>query len=152
MDPLGKCSCLFFFLLAVYVSIESYRIGLGTLFHAEAGLFPFILGVVLGVLSAICFFTRKIPLGEAFRKTGEIVKGWKIRNSLLVIVMLLGYALLVEKLGFLLCTFGLVFSLFTIAEPKKIRIALVTATFSTLISYVIFQIVLKAHLPRGAFL
>jgi putative tricarboxylic transport membrane protein len=151
MEYLDKCSSLILFLISVYVCIESFRVGLGTLSRPDAGLFPFIQGIVLGTLSLIVFLIKGDRFIEAFKKTIQTIIRWKWRNSLLVIMALFAYAALLETLGFILSAFLLVFFLYGIVEPKKIHIALITAIFSTLFSYSIFHILIKAHLPKGFF-
>lgn len=143
-----KISAFLFFLLSIYVCSESYRYGLGTFFSPKAGLFPFISGLFLGFLSFLGFFD-KISLKEAFKETSKTIRQWKFKKMIYTSCALFAYALLLEILGFLVCTLLLVFFIYEIIEPKTIKVGIAIAILSTVISYFIFQIVIKAQLPRG---
>jgi len=66
-------SSLLFLLFSVYISIESYRLGLGTLRMPGPGIFPFIAGVALGVVSLSLLFGTLLtePLKKMVAEYGE---------------------------------------------------------------------------------
>jgi len=68
---------------------------------------------------------------------------------LYVLIILLGYAFFLKTLGFLICTFLFVFFIYEVVEPWKIRRGILIALLSTIASHLIFQILIKAQLPRG---
>ena len=129
--------------LSLYVSIESWRLGLGTYFRPGPGFFPFYSGLLLGVLAVI------LTLG-AFR--GELGPGeaWgKWTNILLVSVGMLGFALLLNRLGFLLTAFVFIWFLLQVVERRDWIVSLGAAALTALGSYAIFQLWLRAQLPAG---
>lgn len=143
-----KITGLFFFLLSIYVCIESYRLGLGAFSNPKAGLFPFLSGILLGFLSVIGLFD-KMPLKEAFQEAGNTIGQWKLKKTVYALIVLFAYSFLLKIFGFLLCTFLLVFFIYKVLEPKRLRMGILVATLSTAASYFIFQVVIKAQLPRG---
>jgi putative tricarboxylic transport membrane protein len=149
-DVMGtdKVTGLFFFFLSIYVCIESYRDGLGSFSNPKAGLFPFMSGVLLGFLSFLGFF-EKMPLKEAFKDTSKTVREWRLQKVIYTLVALLLYIFLLESLGFLICTFLLIFSVYLAIEPKKIKTGILVGILSTIPSYLVFQVLLKVELPRG---
>ncbi len=143
-----KIADLFFVLLSIYVCIESYRLGLGAFSNPKAGLFPFISGILLGFFSALGFFD-KTPLREAFRDAGNTIRLWKLKKTIYTLIVLFAYAFFLKSLGFVLCTFLLVFFIYEVLEPKRLKTAILVAVLSTAASYFIFQVVIKAQLPTG---
>jgi glucan phosphoethanolaminetransferase (alkaline phosphatase superfamily) len=143
-----KITGLFFLLLSIYVCIESYGLGLGAFSNPKAGLFPFISGILLGFFSILGFFD-KMPLKKAFEDAGNTIRQWKLKKTIYALIVLFAYVLLLKSLGFLLCTFLLVFSIYVVLEPKRLKMGILVAVLSAAVSYFIFQVVIKAQLPRG---
>lgn len=72
-----------------------------------------------------------------------------IKNIVLVIAALFFYVAFLENIGFSICTFlVMVFYVRVIGSQKWIS-AVLFAVITTLISYMLFEIVLKAQLPPG---
>jgi len=143
-----KITGLFFFLLSIYVCIESYRLGLGTFSKPEAGLFPFISGILLGVFSFMGLFD-KMPLKRVFKDAGKAIRQWKVQKIVCTLVVLFAYTFLLKIVGFLLCTFLLVFCVYEVIEVRKIKNGILIAILSAGAAYFVFQIVIKAELPKG---
>jgi len=143
-----KITGLFFLLLSIYVCIESYRLGLGAFSNPKAGLFPFISGSLLGFFSFVGLFD-KMPLKEAFQKAGKNIRQWKLKKTVYALIVLFAYAFLLKIFGFLLCTLLLVFFIYEVLEPKRLSMGILVAVLSTAASYFIFQVVIKAQLPKG---
>jgi hypothetical protein len=143
-----KITSLFFLLLSIYVCIESYWLGLGAFSNPKAGLFPFISGILLGFFSILGFFD-KMPLRQAFRDAGNTIRLWKLKKTIYTLIVLFAYVFLLKKLGFALCTFLLVFFIYAVLEPKRLKMGILVAVLSTAACYFIFQVVINAQLPKG---
>jgi hypothetical protein len=137
-------SSLFLLLFSLFICLDSYRMDLGTLGRPGPGLFPFGAGLVLGILSISALFV------SALREEtpGEIGRAGKYK-ILLVLCALVAYGLTLEWAGFLVTTFGLLIFLLKVIVPQSWTRVLCSAFLSTLTSYVIFEVWLKAQLPRG---
>lgn len=149
MVGLDKSSCLFFLLLSAYFSIKAYSLGLGTLSEPDAGLFPFILALSLGLFSILSGLQAKVPMSAALAKTAGVLWNWKWRNPLFVTVVLVAYATFLETIGFVLCTFLALFLLSLVAKPRRVVYVFLFAALSTAGAYLVFQVLIKASLPRG---
>ena len=133
----------FFVLFSLYVCFESWRLGVGGFFRPGAGFFPFYSSVVLGVLS--------VALGLlTFR--GELKKAepWTdVSDTVSVSLAVLGFALLLIPLGFLLTTFLFIMFLLLAVERRGWLFSAVAALSISVAFYVVFGIWLKAQLPAG---
>ena len=134
---------LFFVLFSLYVCFESWRLGVGSFFRPGAGFFPFYSGALLGVLSLI--------LGLfIFRGKAEKAESWTdVGGTITVSLAVLGFALLLTWLGFVITTFLFIFFLLRAVERRGWLLAaggafLISATF-----YVVFGLWLRAQLPPG---
>jgi putative tricarboxylic transport membrane protein len=134
---------LFFTLFSLYVCFESWRLGVGSFFRPGAGFFPFYSSLLLGLLSLILGLL-------AFRGKVEKADSWTdVGNTVTVSLTVLGFALLLTWLGFVITTF--LFILFLLRAVER-RAWLLSAGAALLISaafYVVFGLWLKAQLPAG---
>lgn len=139
-------SSLFLFFFSIFICFESYRLDLGTLSAPGPGLFPFGGGLILGFLSLLEML--KPSVDESKPERGGRKGGYRIA---LVLFALTAYGLVLERLGFLVATFGLFIFFLKVVVPQKWPRVLVSALLSTLISYLVFEVWLKTQLPRGIF-
>jgi putative tricarboxylic transport membrane protein len=134
---------LFFILFSLYVCFESWRLGVGSFFRPGAGFFPFYSSLLLGLLSLILgFFT--------FRGKVEKAEPWTdLGNTVTVSLALLGFALLLTWLGFVITTFLFILFLLHAVERRGWLLAAGAALFISAAFYVVFGLWLKAQLPAG---
>ncbi len=133
----------FFILFSLYVCFESWRLGVGSFFRPGAGFFPFHSGALLGVLSLILgFFTfrGKVEKAESWTDTG---------NTVTVSLALLGFALLLTWLGFVITTFLFILFLLRAVERRAWLLSASAALSISAAFYVVFGLWLKAQLPAG---
>jgi len=134
---------LFFILFSLYVCFESWRLGVGSFFRPGAGFFPFYSSALLGVLSLILGFLT-------CRGKAEKAEPWTdLGNTVTVSLALLGFALLLTWLGFVVTTF--LFSIFLLraVERRGWLLAAGAAFFISAAFYVVFGLWLRAQLPAG---
>ena len=116
----------------------------------SAGLFPFIVGLSLIVLSLI-------HLLEAIKKKdgGEIKffpQNYSWKKLLLSICSLFFYAFVLDYLGFLFTTFVFMVFVLRYIVSQKWTSVFIISFLSTAFSSLIFQLLLKVALPTGIFL
>jgi hypothetical protein len=126
---------------------ESRNLEIGTLSSAQTGFFPFILSILLAILSMIL-------LGQAMKGKNEgAIPAWVSKGGWRGISLTLGvlffFAIFFERLGYLISTFLLIFILVKAIGDRKWWVAVFFALLSTLGSYLIFGILLKTPLPPG---
>lgn len=133
--------------LAVFVLLEAGKLSFGSMRVPQTAFFPVVLATLLLVFSLIL-------LGQALRgaETGRgperiEAEGWARIGATLATMV--GFALVLERLGFLLSTFLLMALLLRAIEsqawPKVATVALVTS----LVAYAIFGWLLGIPLPAG---
>ncbi|OGQ85100.1 MAG: hypothetical protein A3G40_01920 [Deltaproteobacteria bacterium RIFCSPLOWO2_12_FULL_57_22] len=138
-----QVTSLFLLAFAIFFSIESLRLGMGTLREPGAGFIPFISSVLLGCLS-ICIFIIATLKKKASPGFG---KDWK--KGLWVLGGLLIYDLLLERLGFLISTFLFMILALLSFPPRRLASILLVSSLTVIISYLIFGVWLKVQLPKG---
>ena len=138
--------------LAVLICIGSLRLSLGSFKNPGPGFFPFIAGLVLGILAATVFFQARRAAASA-RETNQPL--WTnpsgVKKVVLTTIAVLVYAISMNYLGFLISTFIFFIFLLRTIEPQRWSLVILESLLASGISYVVFEIWLQAQLPRGLF-
>lgn len=147
MTKYDRISALFFVGLALAICVESIRIGVGSLSNPGPGLIPLGCGLVLGILSLIFF-------AWTFKKSqdGRAVlwgPGTRWANIFLTIFSLLGYAFLIDFLGFHFITFVWVGFVCRWIGKMRWKTTLITSVVTTFTSYFLFEHFLTIRFPKG---
>jgi len=138
-------------IIGLTVMMVSHGMSLGTLQTPGPGLFPFLLGSLLLIISLSIFInslnvTKKISVGTD--ETG-IWSGIEYKNVLIIGVSLVAYALLLVKLGFLITAFLFLFVLFSVFDSRRWILTLVVSLITISITYTLFVLILQVELPPG---
>jgi len=148
MGKADRISGIFWLAFALVVSIESYRLGLGTLHQPGPGFLFFWAAIILGIMSLVIY----IRAWET-KKSGESeihnLRKLNIGKVILVLVSLFIYALLMEKLGFIPVTVLFFIFLLRIIERKGWIYTIFTSVVVTFLAYLVFETWLKSQLPKG---
>lgn len=138
------------FLLAVGMGLgfRASQLGLGQVSDPGPGFTIFLAAAVLVVLSVVLVGSSLwLPKNEVGGGPDAIRWG-KIG---LILVSLIVYGLVLRKLGFVLSTFLLVLIFLRLIERKTWFAALLSGVAMSLGTYVVFDWLLQARLPRGIF-
>jgi putative tricarboxylic transport membrane protein len=108
----AEIALLFWIVLGIYILIQSYRMGMGTLGSPGPGLLPFLVGALLVAFSAFSLLRRLRGEGRHDGPAGEGKKRPELRRISIVICSLVGYAVLLERLGYLVTSFLMLALLF----------------------------------------
>lgn len=138
---------LFWTALGILACYGAIRLGVGTATEPGSGFIFFWSGLILVVLSLIAL-AESLREGDA-EKPGTGALNW--RKIVLVLLALLLYAFVLERLGFVLTTFLLLSFLLGLIEGTHWGKSFGVAGAAALASYAIFELWLKIRLPHGIF-
>lgn len=144
-------SGLFFLVLGIVFTVFAIRYGLVVDGIPGPGLFPFVVGAALILLSSILFignqsYRGQADEGERMQKAPDR-KSWS--NPILVLVALCGYMLALKHVGFVVTTFLFMLFLLRAVEPQKWRTSLSVSLLTAVLSYVLFHVWLRVEMPKG---
>lgn len=146
MTKYDRIGTLFFVGLAIAVSLESIRIGTGSLSNPGPGLIPLGAGLVLGILSLIGFFRTFVRSSSEGRPENAARLGGRTNWAL---VSMLAFAFLIDTLGFLIVTFlwmGFVCRWIAgMGWKETVFISVVTPACT----WLLFEYFLEIRFPRG---
>jgi putative tricarboxylic transport membrane protein len=148
MGRADRISGIFWLVFSLFVSFQSYTLGLGTLHQPGPGFLFFWTGIVVTILSMAIIlrsFTRP-PAGE---KGKAIFRKGNITHPILVLISILIYGLLIERLGFIPVTLLLFIFLLGVVERKRWLFTLGVSVIVTAMSYLVFEVWLQSQLPKG---
>jgi putative tricarboxylic transport membrane protein len=123
--------------LSFFLISSSYKLGLGRLNNPGPGLMPFLIGVLLLLLSLYAVSAnlfRKGGRDETIKNETSSVNFGKLG---IVVALLVLYGLFLETLGFLIVTFLFLFFLFWNMGTRLIS-ALIASVLTVLVSYFVF--------------
>ena len=140
-------SALFWVAVGLLTCYGASRLGLGSVAEPGVGFIFFWSGLILVILSLIVLADSIRSSEETVREMGEM--NWA--KIALVLLSLLLYAFLLERLGFVLTTFVLMSFLLGCIEGTNWFRSLGVAGAAALASYAIFELWLKIRLPKGLF-
>jgi hypothetical protein len=159
----------FWIVCGLAICFASYRLSLGSLNDPGPGMFPFIAGSVLCVLSMVEWWNTT----RAFRRVAQSLTqtadggadGTRSVSTVAVeplfanrvgafkaaaiIVALLIYALAMEHLGFILSTTLFIAFLLWLVERQRWYVIVFGAVLSSLATYLVFKVWLETALPIG---
>jgi putative tricarboxylic transport membrane protein len=148
MSKSDRISGIFWLVFALIVSVESYRMGLGTLHRPGPGFLFFWAGILLTIMSLIILVRAWITQKED-GAGGLIFGGQSLWKIILVLISVFLYALLMERLGFIVVTLLLFLFLLGIVERKGWVLTITTSLAVTVAAYLIFETALQSQLPKG---
>jgi putative tricarboxylic transport membrane protein len=148
MSRADRISGIFWLLFSAFISIDSYRMGLGTLHQPGPGFLFFWTAVVMGILS-IVIFVRAWVGKNAEGPESSIFGKENVLKIIFVLLSLFLYAFFMETLGFIPVTLLLFIFLLRMIEKKRLGFTIFVSVVVTGISYLIFEIWLKSQLPKG---
>ena len=132
---------------AGYILFESTKLRIGSFRVPQTGFFPRVLGILL-VLLTVGELVRALRQRETATPAGKIAsEGWFRIGATLT--TMLCFALLLERLGFLLATFLLMVLLLRAIEAPRWPKVLIVALVTSLLSYGLFAWLLGVPLPAG---
>lgn len=146
MKTWDRLSSAVFLLAALGWSYESSKLPLGQFSLPGPGFQPLWAAAVLGLLSLVLFIEASLRRPEG----GEALSaGWSGSGKVLAMMAaLVGYALVLNTVGYLLAT-GLLLAVFLLLERQRWPIVLGVALVSAVVSYWLFAVWLQVPLPRG---
>ena len=148
MGKADRISGFFWLFFSVFGSYHSYKLGLGSLHQPGPGFLFFWTGIIVALLSAsliVRTFRRQTGGSEAASFPGR----WRVSKVVFVLIALFVYALLMERLGFVIVTLLLFLFLLGIVEKKRWLFSVPVSFAVTILSYLVFEVALQSQLPKG---
>jgi putative tricarboxylic transport membrane protein len=135
--------------LAGFVLFESRHLSFGTMRVPQTGFFPWVLATVLLIL-CVMLFAQGLFGTESDRPPDDILpEGWS--RIAFTLAAMIGFALVLERLGFLLTTFFLMILLLRAIESQRWSKVFFVALLTAIGSYALFGWILGIPLPSGVF-
>lgn len=141
---------LFWFIISILITFHSLKLGLGRVNNFGPGFIFFLTGIALGILSVILFVSALKQNGwEQSEGQERVFKNVHWPKKIGVIFSLIIYAVIYEKMGFLISTFMFIGFLLYSIEGKKWYVVVGVAFATSLLTYVFFAVLLQTRLPKG---
>ena len=146
-----RVSALFWLTVGLISIYGSIHLGFGTLREPGSGFLSFLAGCFICLMSIIVFFQSLFSGDRSHVKTSALWRDLRWHRPITIGFLTLGYILALEKVGFLLCGFLLLFIILKGVENLSWRKAILIPVLTLGVSYLLFHFILKASLPKGIF-
>jgi len=147
---MSRISNLFFLAFSLFILISSLRLGMGTVQDPGPGFVPFLASVLLLVLSSSIFIQER-RRAHAKDDKSLSVKRENLGKPIGLMIALIGFALALERLGYLLSIFLLMVAFLNLYRAKRWYVQLATAAVIAGASFLVFYVWLRVPLPTGLF-
>lgn len=138
---------LFWLGVGVFVTWQGWLLELGMLREPGSGFVFFWLGLIISafaVFIAIGGVRGRGPL------LGELWRGARWRNVLLVVLALIVFGFLFERLGFVICSLALLLFLMTVVDPVRPVLSIPISIVAAVGVWYVLEKVLLVQLPKGS--
>jgi putative tricarboxylic transport membrane protein len=143
-DIISGIVCL---LISVFVFTTSLRLGVGALHNPGPGFILFWASILLAICACILFGINFFKKTEPVRRSNAW-NGADRRNAIIAMAALIAYWLVLPKLGYPIATFSLMLVLFSLGRMKP-WVIILGSLITVLLSYYLFDHLLRTPLPRG---
>ena len=140
-----RWSSLFWLVFSILICAESFRLDIGSFHNPGTGSFPFLAGLVFGILSLVLFIRSFLYKG----KMESILSKVRWKSVILALLSLFLYAIVLEKIGFVISTVFFIGILLKIIERKDWYLVIFVSITSTFLFWIVFQLWLQSQLPKG---
>jgi len=140
-------SALTLLALALAALFEASKLPFGRLSAPQPGFFPLILAILLAIFSLVLIAQAIGGSKEESAATRQGSATWK--KIVLAVGALVVFAVLFESLGYIISTFLFIAFLLRAVEGQNWMLIAVVAFSTSLVTYLIFGLLLETPLPPG---
>ncbi len=144
-----RVSSFVWLLLGLVTMYGAVQLGIGTLHEPGSGFLALLAGGFISLVAVGIFLQSFLRWRGTPVNLKAIWAGANWHKSLTVAVVTLAFILGLETLGFFLTSFFVLLALFKWVEKLSWSKAIIIPVLTLAITYMVFNIFLKANLPRG---
>lgn len=150
MRNLGRdqVSSSLFFLVGLLICGYSMNYKIGSLASPGSGLMPLVTGMAMCVLALVGFVDSTFK-GRAAGQRRRLFEGRGWLKSLATLAALVAFLLLMTPIGFIPATVLFIGFLLRAIVPQRWPVVIVMSLATAALSYLVFDVWLKAQLPQG---
>ena len=147
MNRRDLSSGLFWLGISIFTFFQAHQLGVGGFSTPGPGFVLFWSSLIFGTLSIVLVVKSILGTEEGQTLSASFI-GLKWSNALVTVFALVLYASLLNQVGFLLMTFGLMIFLYALGKCKP-WITVGGAFVTIMVAYIIFHFGLQIQFPRG---
>ena len=138
---------LFWLAVGAFVTWQGWLLELGTLREPGSGFVFFWLGLIISAFAAFIAIGGARGGGPLL---GDLWRGARWRNVLLVVLALIAFGFMFERLGFVICSLALLLFLMTVVDPVRPVLAIPISVIAAGGVWYVLEKMLLVQLPKGS--
>jgi putative tricarboxylic transport membrane protein len=127
----------------------SFHLGLGTLREPGPGFLAFVAGCFIFFLAIIDILLSILLKKRDWTKLSTLWADVNWHRPLIILLVTLGFILVLQRLGFILSGFLVMFSIFKWVERMSWGKSIIIPVVTLSLTYLVFGFLLKSNLPKG---
>ncbi len=143
-----RISGLFWLGVSIFACFKSLQVEVGTIRSPGPGFLPFWAGVIVAILSLL-LLAKSFVRSDVQDSPVPLLHGTGWTRILLFLVILCLWAILLQRIGYLVSTFGLMLSLLSLSERMRWWRRILGSILISSATYILFNIWLGVQLPAG---
>jgi putative tricarboxylic transport membrane protein len=140
---------LFWLILAVLICYGSYHMDIGTPGSPGPGFIPFLSGIVMAGSSLWILVMGILKRWRDPKAEKPLLNLKDFKDVVLLLLSLVGFTVLLDLLGFTLCTLLFMAFLLRIVGCQEWKTVVLGSLFTSIGAFLLFQWILKCQLPTG---
>lgn len=140
---------LFWLGIGAFIAWQGWLLELGSLREPGSGFVFFWLGLII---SAFAVFIAVDGVRGRGPLLNEMWRGARWRNVLLVVLALIAFGFLFERLGFVICSLALLLFLMTVVDPVRPVLSIPISVIAAVGVWYVLEKMLLVQLPKGSWI
>lgn len=140
---------LFWLGIGAFIAWQGWLLELGSLREPGSGFVFFWLGLII---SAFAVFIAVAGVRGRGPLLNEMWRGARWRNVLLVVLALIAFGFLFERLGFVICSLALLLFLMTVVDPVRPVLSIPISVIAAVGVWYVLEKMLLVQLPKGSWI
>ena len=135
--------------LGLYVMASGFDLGFGEWHEPGSGFIAVLSGGLLFSLSVLWFGMTLLKKWGREERKKFFKEPDSFKKVLLTLLPLIGFTLILNRVGFMISSFLLLGFLLKAVEPQRWRITILLTLIVTILCVLVFQVWLKVQFPEG---
>jgi putative tricarboxylic transport membrane protein len=139
-------------IIGSFICFLAWKTHLGSFHEPGPGFIAFFSGLLIGAMGLVMILSRAWAKPSKVNTLEDPFRPRNWRHLLFAVIVLFGYAFLLDKLGYIITTLFMMWAFFYVFGGRRWLPSLLVSAFIVASTYMVFDVWLRCQFPRGIFL
>ena len=137
--------------IGLFICLLAWRTDFGSFQEPGPGFVSFFSGLLIGGIGLVMILAKARATPSPGDPSGIPLSPRNWRNFIFTVALLLGYALLLDRLGYIITTFAMMWAFFYVFGERRWLSSLLISSAIVASTYLVFDVWLRCQFPPGIF-